>query len=223
MLARQASTDGSRAKLGGENVDRRVGEIADSSRVVEIEMGRHDVTYVAWTVAEIHDLPQRRLSDLEPRPRHRVEQQSEPSWLVDILDPEPGVDQDQSVVALDQKAMAAHGRGRQRPAGAAEQSPAARAERPAVEVMDTHARSSNRSQPVTDLSSASTYGNRGVVQSKAASMTQLIRSALSRRVLTNRFLNQFGFVGLAAAGGVIAALCRFALAGWARGREQILA
>jgi hypothetical protein len=38
MLARQASTDGSRAKLGGENVDRRVGKVADPSGVVEIEI-----------------------------------------------------------------------------------------------------------------------------------------------------------------------------------------
>ena len=67
-----------------------------------------------------------------------VEQESEPPRLVDILDPEPGIDQDQAVIALDQQAVAAHGRGRQRAAGAAEQLPAARTERPAIEVMDAH-------------------------------------------------------------------------------------
>ena len=134
-------------------------------------MGRHDVAHVAWTVAEIHDLPERRLGDLEPWPRHRVEQESEPPRVVDILDPEPGVDQDQPVVALNQQAVAAHGRGRQRPAGAAEQSSAAWTERAAIEVMDTHAQSSDRSQPVTDLSSASTYGNCRIVQSTADSLT----------------------------------------------------
>ena len=84
-----------RAKLGGENVDRGVGEIADPSRVVEVEMRRHDVAHIARAEAQIRDLPERRLGDVEPWPHHRVEQESEPPWLVDILDPEPGIDQDQ--------------------------------------------------------------------------------------------------------------------------------
>ena len=89
-------------------------------------MGRHDVAHVAWAVAQIHDLPQRRLGDLEPRPHHDVEQMSEPPRLVDVLDAEPGVDEDQPVIALDQEAVAAHRRRRQQPASAAEQSPARR-------------------------------------------------------------------------------------------------
>src|SRR4029077_12507317 len=100
---------GGRAKLVGENVDRSVREIADPSRVVEVEMRRHDVTNIAWAEAQIRDLPERRLRDVEPWPDHRVEQESEPPRLVDILNPEPGIDQDQSVVALDQEAVAAHG------------------------------------------------------------------------------------------------------------------
>ncbi len=103
---------GGRAKFGGENMDRSVGEVADSSRVVEVEMRRHDVTNIARAVAQIRDLPQRRLGDVKARPHHCVEQESEPPRLVDILDPEAGVDQDQPVVALDQQAVAAHGRGR---------------------------------------------------------------------------------------------------------------
>ena len=106
-----------RAKFGGENMDRSVGEIADPSRVVEVEMGRHDVANVARAEAQIRDLPERRLGDVEAWPHHCVEQESEPPRLVDILDPKPGIDQDQSVIALDQQAVAAHGRGRQRPAG----------------------------------------------------------------------------------------------------------
>ena len=120
-------------------MDRGVGEIADPARVVEIEMGRHDVANVAWAEAHIHDLPERRLGDVEPWSHRCVEQKSEPPRLVDILNPKPGIDQDQAVVALDQQAVAAHGRGRQQAAGAAEQLPAARTERPAIEVMDAHA------------------------------------------------------------------------------------
>src|ERR1700730_4023668 len=126
-----------RAELGSENVDCSVGEIADPSGVVEVEMSRHDVANSAWAEAHIRDLPERRLRDVEPWPHHRVEEESEPPRLVDILDPEPGVDQDQSVIALDQEAVAAHGRGRQGATGAAEQLPAARTERPAIEVVDT--------------------------------------------------------------------------------------
>jgi hypothetical protein len=135
-----------RTKLGGENVDRGVGEIADPSRVVEVEMGRHDVADVAWAVAQIRDLPERRLGDVEAWPRHRVEQKSEPPRLVDVVDPKPGIDQDQAVLALDQEAMTAHGGGRERAASAAEQFSAARTERPAIEMMNTHG-----VDPLTDL------------------------------------------------------------------------
>ena len=89
-------------------------------------MGRHDVAHVAWPVAQIHDLPQRGLGDLEPRPHHDVEQMSEPPRLVDVLDAEPGVDEDQPVIALDQEAVAAQRRRRQQPASATEKSPARR-------------------------------------------------------------------------------------------------
>ena len=76
-------------------------------------MGRHDVAHVAWAVAQIHDLPQRRLGDFQPRAHHEVEQMSEPLRLVDILDAKTSVDENQPVVALDQEAVAAHRRRRQ--------------------------------------------------------------------------------------------------------------
>jgi hypothetical protein len=51
---------------------------------------------------------------------------SEPPRLVDVLDAEPGVDEDQPVIALDQEAVAAQRRRRQQPASATEKSPARR-------------------------------------------------------------------------------------------------
>jgi hypothetical protein len=156
-----------RAKLGAENVDRSVGEIADPSGVVEVEMSRHDVANIARAEAHIRDLPERRLRDVEPWPHHRIEQESEPPWLVDILDPEPGIDQDQSAIALDQEAVAAHGRGRQRAAGGAKQLPAARTERPAIEVVDTQGGDPSDGPSVTHLSSASTYGASAFFKVKA--------------------------------------------------------
>src|SRR6185437_12567443 len=86
------------AKLGCENMHCRAREIADPSRMVEIEMSGHDVADVARTVAEVGDLPQRRIGDLEPRPDDRVEQETEPPGFGDVLDPEPGVDQDEPVL-----------------------------------------------------------------------------------------------------------------------------
>jgi hypothetical protein len=73
-------------------------------------------------VAEIDDLPQRRLGDLEPRP----EQRSQSLRFIDVLDAEPSVDEDQPVRAFDQEAVAAHRRGRQRAACAAKEFPARR-------------------------------------------------------------------------------------------------
>ena len=53
------------AKLVGVNVDRCAGEIADAARMVEVEMGRHDVAHVAWA-----DSPgPRPASAPSPRPR----------------------------------------------------------------------------------------------------------------------------------------------------------
>lgn len=131
------------AKLGGEDMHRRAREIADPSGMVEIEMSGHDVANVARTEAEVRHLPQRRLGDLEPRPHDGVEQETEPPGFLDVLNPEPGVDQEEAVFALDQEAVSAHRRGRQWRAGAAEQPPAARTQGPAIEVMDAH-RSSGR-------------------------------------------------------------------------------
>jgi hypothetical protein len=77
-------------------------------------------------VAEIDDLPQRRLGDLEPRPHREVEQRSQSLRFIDVLDAEPSVDEDQPVRAFDQEAVAAHRRGRQRAACAAKEFPARR-------------------------------------------------------------------------------------------------
>ena len=60
-------------------MDRSAGEVAYASGMVEVEMGRHDVAHVVGAEAQIRDLPQRRLGDREPRPRHRIEQESEPA------------------------------------------------------------------------------------------------------------------------------------------------
>ena len=114
------------AKLVSIDMNRCAGEIADASRVVEVEVRRHDVAHVARAVAQIHDLPECGLRDLESWPHRQVEQVSEPVRLVDVLDAKSGVDEDQSVIALDQQAVATHRGWRQRPARASEYSAARR-------------------------------------------------------------------------------------------------
>ena len=122
------------------DMDARRREVGQAPGVVEVQVGRHDVADVVDAEAEVGDLPQGCLRDFEPRPRQCGEQGAEPLGIGHVLDPEPGVDEDEAVLALDQQAMAAHRRDRPRAAAAAEQPPAARAQRPAVEMVNSHRR-----------------------------------------------------------------------------------
>ncbi len=79
------------------------------------------------TSSKVGDLTQRRLGDLEPRPRERVEEDSQPPGIGDVLHAEPAVDEDEPVLALNQQAVAAHRRDRPGAAFSAEEPPAARA------------------------------------------------------------------------------------------------
>ena len=98
------------------DMDCRGREVADASRMVEVQVGGHDMTHIARAVTQVHDLPQCGLCDFEKRPHRKVEQMSEAPRLVDILDAEAGVDQNQPIIALDQQAVAAHPGWRQQPA-----------------------------------------------------------------------------------------------------------
>ena len=115
-------------------------KVGQAPGVVEVQVGRHDVADVVDAEAEVGDLAERRLGHFEPRPGERGEQETEPIGIAHVLDPEPGVDEDEPVLALDQQAMAAHRRDRPGAAAAAEQPSAARAQRPAVEMVDSHRR-----------------------------------------------------------------------------------
>ena len=123
-----------RAQLGGEHMNGRRREIREAPGVVEVEMGRHDMAHVGDAEAEGGDLSHRRLGDLKPGPRDGSEKPSEPARVGDVLDPEPAVDEDQAVLALDQQAVAAH-----RPAD--ERGPHG-THRSAIEMMEAHARPS---------------------------------------------------------------------------------
>jgi len=129
-----------RLEFGRVDMHARPWKVGEAARVIEVEMGRHDVAHVGDAETEIRDLPQRRLRDLEPRAGQGVEQESQATRVGDILHAESAVDKDEPVVTLDQKAMAAHRRRRPGASGAAEQASAARAHRSAVEMVDSHAR-----------------------------------------------------------------------------------
>src|SRR4051794_23273385 len=66
-----------RGKLGREDVDLRLREVADTAGVVEVEMGREDVPDVGRVVAQRFDLPDRALALLADRGDHRAEGQAE--------------------------------------------------------------------------------------------------------------------------------------------------
>ena len=106
--------------------------------MIEVEVRRHDVADVVDAEAEIGDMAQRRFRHLEPRPHQRPEQEPEPARIADVLYAEPAIDQDESVVALDQQAVAAHRRGRPRSTFAPKKPPAARTQRSAVEMVNSH-------------------------------------------------------------------------------------
>ena len=119
-----------RPQFGAEHMHRRRREIRQAAGVIEVEMGRDDVAHVAHPEAEVGDLPQRRLGDPEPRPGRRPEQPAEPPRIGDVLDPEPAVDEDEPVVAFDEKAVAAH--------LAADQPRSDRTHRAAIEMVNPH-------------------------------------------------------------------------------------
>ncbi len=84
-------------------------KILDLAHIVEIEMGEHDVTHVARRIAKRLHLPDRRFALAEPgveekRPGAR---QSPLGMAPDILYAIPGIDENQAVFGLDQKAMGA--------------------------------------------------------------------------------------------------------------------
>ena len=76
-------------ELGGIDVDGRVGKVGEAPGVVEVEVGRHDVADVGDAKAEVGDLAQRRLGDVEPRPDQRPEQAPEPRRIGTSSTPRP--------------------------------------------------------------------------------------------------------------------------------------
>ena len=68
------------AQLGRMDMDGRIGKVDEAPGVVEVEVGRHDVAHVADAEAEVGDLAQRRLRDLEPRSDQRGEEQLRAAW-----------------------------------------------------------------------------------------------------------------------------------------------
>ena len=61
------------SELGREHMHARAGKVGKAARVIEVEMGRHDVTDVGDAETQIRDLAKRRLRDLEPRARRDAE------------------------------------------------------------------------------------------------------------------------------------------------------
>jgi hypothetical protein len=133
-------------------VDDGFGEIFEPARMIEIEMGKDDVTDVPGAEAQCLDLPYRGFLlaqlDVEHRAHRPGNARMRTAMSVrDIAKPVAGIDQHEAVaVGLDQQAMADEAPG-QPFAAPVEQRPADRAIGAAIEVMDAHDRLSEKAGP----------------------------------------------------------------------------
>ena len=102
-----------------EQMHLRVWKIIEAAGVIEIEVGQHDVTHVRRGPAEPLDLPDGRHLLAKVGAQECQEQATQACLrIAHVLQPEPGVDQDQPLLGFDQQAMAAQASAAEDAAGA---------------------------------------------------------------------------------------------------------
>jgi hypothetical protein len=104
VLLRQCRPSGGGRELVGEDVHPRAGEVPETAGVVEVEMGEHDVGDVAHVVPGREHLGHRGLGGVQRRPGDADERPAHP-LLGEVSGAEPGVDQRDALVPLDQQAV----------------------------------------------------------------------------------------------------------------------
>src|SRR5262249_52617775 len=108
------------------------------------EVGRDDVAHIVRLEAEIADLGDRRLGRIGAGADEGGERQPELARVTRVGQAEAGVDQHESLGALDEQAVADDSRAGQESAMTGDQAGPARARRPAVEVVDPAGRGVHR-------------------------------------------------------------------------------
>ena len=125
-----------RLQLAPEQVDFGLGEVGQAAGMVEVEVGGDHMAHVVRIKAALTDLGDRGLTGAGARTDERVEERAELARIARIVEAEACVDQDQTVRALDQQAVADEPRLGQESAAAGQLTRTTRAHRAAVEVMD---------------------------------------------------------------------------------------
>ncbi|MGY3528633.1 hypothetical protein ACVISU_001401 [Bradyrhizobium sp. USDA 4452] len=98
--------------------------------------------HIVGREAERLDLASGGLGRIEPRRRLPHPFATEPRRVADVVEPDAGVDQHETVIALDEQAVADHPRALEDAAAAVHEPLADRAHRAGVEMMDAHDQSS---------------------------------------------------------------------------------
>ena|SRR5690242_18506496 len=80
-------------------------KIFDAAGVVEIEVGEHDVAHIFGLEAQRLELTQRGRPFVQSDAVGDPEKPAEPPRLPDILQSEPGIDEDEPDLGLDQQTM----------------------------------------------------------------------------------------------------------------------
>jgi len=97
-----------RVELGGTHVHPRPREVREPTRVVEVEMGEHDVGDVVGVMPEGANLGDGGLGGREHRPGQGSPAGAEPPRVGQVLGAQPRVDEQQPVGPLHQQAVRHH-------------------------------------------------------------------------------------------------------------------
>jgi hypothetical protein len=112
------------------DVDACLGEVRESARVVEVEVGEDDVGHVAYVVTEFADLMDSGQGQIEAGSHQRTEEGAEALGFGDVGGTEAGVDEYECAAPLDEQAVTDE--------GCAGAQGSKRAHRRAVEVVNGH-------------------------------------------------------------------------------------
>ena len=91
--------------LSRKHVHLRLGKVRQSSRMITVEMGKHDVLDVSPLESERLNPVKSCLFDLTLHSQQACEGTNEQGWLKTVLDPEARIDKEQTIIRLDQKTV----------------------------------------------------------------------------------------------------------------------
>jgi hypothetical protein len=113
-------------------------KVRNSAGMIAVEMRQQEMPHIAGRITQCLDLLKRRLGRIEPRRRLPDPSAPKPLRRCDVVEAKAGIDKRETIIGLDQKAVANHARPLEQAAGAVHQTPPDRAHGAGVEMMDAH-------------------------------------------------------------------------------------